>query len=400
MMSIQSAKIGITVASLCASMAWAETDNEFGNVQFHGFASQNIISTSDNNFFGDSQDTSTEYYELGLNAIWQLNSRLKFAAQVLSRDAGATDDGKFRLDYAFVDYSFWQTEDTTAGVRLGRMVNPYGMYNDTRDIAHTRPSILLPQSVYFDVNRNLALSADGGSLYLEQHSEFGELEFQLSKLKPRTRDPDLEPALFFSDLPGKLEGDLDKTWLARAIYSYDLDRFRLGITTGSIAVKYDPAEIDVVQSAGLVFKPLLAFAQYNSGLWSLTGEIASRRIKQQVLVSAQATEIKIRGTSYFVQLTRRLTDSVEVFARYDDLIWNNKDKKGTDFSRATGLPAHSRYAKDWTVGIRWDVNDSWMVRLEAHDIKGTGWLSRLENPNPSLDKEDWRLYAFSVSARF
>ena len=38
------------------------------NLQMHGFLSQGWVWTSDNDFFGDSQDGSFDYTELGVNA--------------------------------------------------------------------------------------------------------------------------------------------------------------------------------------------------------------------------------------------------------------------------------------------------------------------------------------------
>ncbi|MCV6615372.1 MAG: hypothetical protein OIF35_10370, partial [Cellvibrionaceae bacterium] len=348
--SIVSAAV-LGIASLSSALA-----DDFGKLQVHGFATQNFLYSDHNNFFGDSEDGSFEFYEIGLNGLWQATPRFKVAGQILLRDAGATDDGKLRADYLFADYAFWQGDDSTAGLRLGRILNPFGMYNDTRDVAHTRPSILLPQSIYFDVNRNLALSADGGMLYLQKEFANSGIDLQLFKLKPRTRDPDLEPALFFADLAGRLEGDRD-SWLARLIYNYDLDRIRMGLVSGSIKLDYKPAAMDIMLGAGLTFKPTIAFAEYNAENWTLSGEYARRRVSQfAALAGAPEVQGKATGSSYFVQYTRRLNSDWEAYLRYDNLVWNDKDEDGKQFAAQTGLPDHSRYAKDWTLGLRWDVS--------------------------------------------
>lgn len=392
----------IAAISALAHIASAPTmamnfDTDLGNIQVHGFATQTVLYSDENNFFGESQDVSFEFYELGLNGLWQINSKFKIAAQILARDAGATDDGSARVDYAFIDYTLWQGDNGQAGFRLGRLINPYGMYNDTRDVVHTRPSILLPQSIYFDVNRNLALSSDGGSFYFQQELGNGGLDFEVLSVKPRTRDPDLEPAIFFSDNPGQLEGERS-SWFARAIYSYDLDRVRVGLAAGSIDVKYEPGINDPIQSAGFNFKPLLVFGQYNAEKWSITGEFANRRL--QIAASVIPQDIKTVGHSYFLQYDYRVAPGWEAFIRYDDLVWDKDDKDGKAFSAGTGLPAYSRFAKDWTLGLRWDVTDNFLMRLEAHKVQGTGWLSSLENTNPLATKEHWKLFALSASYRF
>ena len=45
----------------------------------------------------------------------------------------------------------------------------------------------------------------------------------------------------------------------------------------------------------------------------------------------------------------------------------------------TGRPAHSRFAKDITVGLRWNITSQFMLRAEYYHVNGTGWLSALDN---------------------
>ena len=154
------------VIALGAVTAPAAAEGLSDTTQIHGFASQGLVSTDRNNFFGDSEDRfSAQFTELGINVSALPNPDLKLAAQILSRRAGAVDNGSPRLDYAFVDYRLASSQSGNIGVQLGKTKNPLGLYNDTRDVAFTRPSILLPQSIYFDRTRNVAFSATGLGLH-------------------------------------------------------------------------------------------------------------------------------------------------------------------------------------------------------------------------------------------
>ena len=136
-----------------------------GDFQIHGFASQAYITTSDNNVFGNSDNGgSFGLTEAGLNASVRPLPRLQLSGQVVSRRAGEGVTGIPRLDYAILDYRLYSQEANQFGIRVGRLKNPFGFYNETRDVAHTRPSILLPQSIYFDRTRNLGLSGDSVQL--------------------------------------------------------------------------------------------------------------------------------------------------------------------------------------------------------------------------------------------
>jgi hypothetical protein len=54
------------------------------SVQIHGFLSQGFVHTSDNNFFGKSDDSvSTDYRDLGINGSWRVIRALQLSMQVV-----------------------------------------------------------------------------------------------------------------------------------------------------------------------------------------------------------------------------------------------------------------------------------------------------------------------------
>ena len=156
----------------------ASADSLPDGVQIHGFASQAMISTNHNNFFGNTENkTGFDFTELGANVSWRLNPSLQLSAQAISRRAGEADNGALRLDFATVDYTLHASENARYGVYLGKIKNPYGLYNETRDVASTRPSILLPQSIYLDRIRNFVLSSPGVAIYGDNTLPIGNLSY-------------------------------------------------------------------------------------------------------------------------------------------------------------------------------------------------------------------------------
>jgi hypothetical protein len=382
------------------------------SVQIHGFLSQGYISTSgSNNFFGHSSDGgSWNYREIGVNGSWRPTPKLQFSMQVVGRDAGETDNDGVRIDYGFADYSFLSDADRLWGARVGRITNPLGFYNETRDVPFTRPSILLPQGIYFDINRNLSLSADGVQVYGEQRTSIGDFYFQAGAVQPRTGDPEFQHGFTNGIFPGELDGRL--SWVGRALYERDGGRIRLAVSGGDFRGKYEPEpwKIDL-QDGRFRFVPLIFSAQYNAEKWSLTSEFAPRRTAEFRGFGPFLPDGKFTGQSFYIQGTYRFAPKWEVVLRYDDLRWDKNDRNGKDWEAATGFPAHTRFAKDWTVGLRWDITPRIMLRAEYHRVKGTGWLAALENPgmrpNPIVPStleddidEDWNLFALLASFRF
>ena len=367
------------------------------SVQIHGFLSQGYIRTTNNNFFGESQGGGTfDFRELGVNGSWRPLNDLQFSLQAVARNAGDTDDGDLRVDYGLIDYTLLSDADNLLGIRLGRVVNPFGLYNDTRDVAFTRPGILLPQSIYFDVNRQFALSGDGAHVYAERRTGFGDFLFQAGVFEPRTNDPDLKQAITFGFFSGDLEGRT--SWVGRLMYELNGGQIRLALTAADLNADFKPGPVRPnLESGEFNFAPLVFSAQYNAENWSLTGEYA-RRPAQVNDFGPFLPDGRFTGESYYLQGTYRLRPNLEAMLRYDVLIWNRHDYDGREFEAATGIPSHRRYAKDWTIGLRWDVTPSIMLRAEFHHVYGTGWLSALENRD-GFEKE-WNLLSIMASYRF
>ncbi len=70
----------------------------------------------------------------------------------------------------------WQSK-----LYLGRFKNYHWLYSSTRDVPMLRPTIVLPQSVYFDATREMSVGGDGAalkSLYTDDY--VGEIDFNIS----------------------------------------------------------------------------------------------------------------------------------------------------------------------------------------------------------------------------
>jgi hypothetical protein len=109
---------------------------------------------------------------------------------------------------------------------------------------------------------------------------------------------------------------------------------------------------------------------------------------------------RLTGESFYLQGIYRIFPNWEAVLRYDLLFTDRKDRKGRNFSAETGRPAHSRFAKDLTFGLRWNVTPSFMLTTEYHRVNGTAWLSTLDNPDITGMKRNWNLFAVQASYRF
>lgn len=386
----------------CVLLLWttfAHAVNLMGSeLQLHGFVTQGVVFTSDNNFLGQSnKKASTDFREIGLNASLRATSDVQLSAGLLSHKAGATDNGEVRLDYGLIDWTISSSEQGRGGIRLGRVKNAYGLYNKTRDVAFTRPSILLPQSIYFERTRNVTVAADGAELYLDRYGEAGNLFVTFSLGQPQIGSDASKVALVGLTPNGSFESKLMPIF--QVIYEGDGGKYRLGFTTLKLNARYNPGLRDVLQAGQLEFTPKIFSAQYNAERWTLTSEYALRPSSSQSF-GRNAPDSTINGESYYIQGSYRLSPKWEALLRYDVAYTDRGDREGEAFAAATRRPGFTRFSKDWTTGMRFDLTPEFMLRAEYHRVDGTGYLPVQDNPNPLALERRWDMFMLLASFRF
>ena len=392
----------IKAAFACfALLAWAAMAHGVemmdGRLQVHGFLTQGIVVTSDNNFMGGSDDDgSLDLREIGLNFSLRATPDLHFSGQLLSHRSGEMDDGGVQLDYGMVDWTLLSGEQGRGGLRLGRVKLPYGFYNETRDVAYTRPAAVLPQPIYFEMTRNLQMSADGISIYGEFYGEAGNLYASYQLGYPQADDRSVEAAFLGRNMGGHFEANLSH--LVNVTYEGDGGRYKLGMTYGWVGMDYQRGTADPVTSGSVKFRPVIVSAQYNAEKWSLTAEHFYEFFQFDEFGPLLDSSPVAR--SYYLQGAYRPAPKWEIFARYDAFFRDQDDSNGKDWHARTGLPDFMAYAKDWSAGVRYDVNENFMVRAELHRVNGTGWLSSLENPDPLGLEQHWNMFMLLGSFRF
>lgn len=368
-------------------------------LQVHGFASQAAVRTSDNRFFGDSFKTSFDFTEIGVNASWPFNSWVLFSGQLLARRAGEMYDGTPDLDYALADVTLASSPEQRWGFRVGRLKNPLGIYNETRDVPFTHPGIFLPQVVYYDKVRNLVLSTDGLMFYGESYNDFGTLSLTVGGGQS-VIDDNVEWAYLSNDFDGQLKTD-GNTGLFRLWYSTPGERLKLGLSGAALSMTFDPGPQSPLSGGTTELFYWIASIQYDAEDWTLTAEYAGEPLEWRNY-GPFFPDRKIIAEGYYLQGTYRIRPDVQMMLCYEEGFANRDDRDGAQFSALNGgqIPPFTGFSKIWTAGLRWDINPQWMVRAEYQRHHGTFVLSSRENPTPDSLREDWNLFAVQAVFRF
>ena len=423
----------------------AEQKEWFRYTSLDGFVSQTFSYSSDYNFFSESDDDlAADLWEAGALINTKVIGSLDFSAQVLGRRVSQASGNDVRVDYAFLSLPFVQTAEDTLGARVGRIRSSYGLYNETRDIPHTRTGILMPQSVYYDMTRNSFYSSDGVEFFAYRDLGEDRLSFQVFVSKPVADEDETEEAAELN--PRNLEGK--KSLLAKISFGSEFDGFRYALTyykpeyevDVSSDVPFDATllglgQIDLpLDGRGSDFssQTVTTSIEYNQLNWSLTAEYSRHKFDANInidfrqdlgryrltsppaplafdglslldalnmtdpaLVAAavQAAEVysgfTIYEESYYLQGLYRFSEQWEAYLRYD-----------TNHTRGVSHSDKNAHWKDYNIGGSFRPDDHWLFRAELHHIQGRSRLLKRDNQLSPFQSRHWQAGLFQIAYRF
>jgi hypothetical protein len=367
---------------------------ELPSVQFHGFVSQGAFITTTYNYLGQSKHGSVEFTEAALNASTEVSDRLRAGMQLFTRDVGPIGDYKLTLDWAFLDYRWREW----IGLRAGRVKMPFGLYNEVNDIPGGRLPILLPQSIYPVTSRDFLLALTGASLYgsqplggagaLDYQVFFGTIFLDLSEspqfLGAHTHRAGGAQVFWRTPIDGLRVGPSFLN--AKADFDFQLDQMTIDqlVMSGAVPADFDGRAQLRLHDANL----LIGSAEYDTGRWLFAAEYSRQLIHAETTPPGLLPDGDGDSDSehFYALVADRMTDHVTV-GGYASFQFNDVDNRSGE-----GLPVpHSAYQQDYAATGRYDVNEFWLVKLEAHFLRGTAAVSPADNPGGTLDK-NWALF--------
>ncbi|MFZ5764638.1 MAG: hypothetical protein ACOY4H_03470 [Thermodesulfobacteriota bacterium] len=372
-------------------------------IQIHGFISQGYLDSSDNNFLADSVNGTWQFHEAGLNLNARITDKLRFGSQLLSRDLGDYGDGRIRLDWGLIDYHHrdW------AGLRLGKVKIPLGLYNTERDSDFLRPLIFLPQSIYDETRRDSTLAHWGGELYGTMTSpSVGSLDYRFFAGRMKYDDDSvvhdatlLAANKYLRDnpdpsLPASIDDcDRDNDYLYgfNLLYSPPVDNLRLGL---SLLTGKDTNEGDGEKTGNQRTNANAVLSlEYLWRDFTISMEYGENDRSETMF---GVTTFDGTHQSWYVMLSYALSERLSATVLYDEYYRNKRDKSPS--VHASGRPNPTPWRKDWGFGLRYDVNRQWTVKAEWHVVDGTAMLQDFFNPDGSA--RYWQYGALKVSFNF
>lgn len=366
-----------------------------GDVVWHGFGAQGIIQSSDSNYINDSGDVSLRLTEVGLNASYRINQKLRVSAQGIYINGGNRFGEGLRIDYLFLDYQLLNSNSWNINAHLGRYKNYHWLYSATRDVPHTMPSIVLPQSSYFDAFRDVSLGSDGLSLTAQHLNSLGEWDVRLSHGSSRVKDEQTEN-LMSKLATGDLEHDFDTQ------FSVSFSPLSSGLSLGMSLLKtkfsYHSSDNDVFTDGSARLSRIMLSLSYSAEYWDINAEAMHEESKFKGLFPVGRDENGI-SEGLYIQGRYFIHPDVTLLVRFDTFDANRDDRNGIKYQQNSGgtIPNYFAYRDQLTLGASWDFSTNWRVRAEYHKIDGRARLAPVFIPDTvTNDSQYWDIWALQI----
>jgi hypothetical protein len=366
---------------------WLSLPPRLPPTQIHAFVSQGYFRSTRNNYLiDDSTHGSFEFTEVGINFTQLLTDELRTGIQLFSRQLGKDGDFRARMDWFYLDYHFadW------LGVRAGRTKIPFGLYNEVNDIDSARVPILLPQSLYPTINRNLLLAQTGVELYGYLGMGIaGGLEYRFYGGTLYADPPVLAPGLVLNryQVPYLAGG--------RVIWETPLG-LRLG---GSVQALRFNINATVPGPAGM--PPLTLEEDLPFTLWVVSAEYALHDLLLAGEFGHWHADVDVTGLPQTSVTNQRFYG----MASYRASSWFAPGVYYSSVLSDIHKPlTRDNYQHDFAATLRFDINSYWLVKLEGHYIDGTTDLSPALNGGDTVKMESlarqWFVFLAKTTAYF
>lgn len=387
---------------LLCSVVWSASAEQAVNRdwQVHGFVAQGLINVNGSNFVNNNGDLSAELTEVGINASYQLFDKVRLSGQLVYLDGGNRYSEGARIDYALIDWSAYTSQNWQINLYLGRFKNNHWLYSGTRDVPFTRPSIILPQSIYFDGFRDIAVGADGLALKISYSSDnYGDFDFNLSKGNSNISDEQTQIILSKG-----AQGDFEQTYDVQAsLYWQPFDsswRFGLALLDSDFQYNASEENNEFFIDSDITLQRVILNTLFEGEQWEFSAELFQERFVLDGFYPLPEPFYNDQvGIGGFAQTRYKVDNKFTLLARYERFYANKDDKSGVDLEKNTAgvVPTYFAYQHDLTVGFSYDFAERVRLQFEYHNIQGTARLTPVVAPNKKInDQEYWSLWAIQL----
>jgi hypothetical protein len=364
---------------------------------WHGYAAQGLTMSDGSDFITDNDTVTGELTEIGINGSAQITSTLRLSGQLVYLDGGNRYKQGSRLDYLFLDWNLPDIYQWNLHLHLGRYKNRHWLSSATRDVPHTRDSIILPQSVYYDGLRDVALGSDGLALQALRANHSGNWEINWSVGRSSIDKSETEKFVG-SMAKGRVKQDF--VHQGSVFWQPVSMKWQFGASFLRSDFHYDSVDDDTITSGDSSVERMMLSMRYFSQNWEFSSELLQERLQYKgVFTTGYELNSDKTGQGGYVQWRYFLPDEITLLFRYDTYDLDRNDRSGTTLMRDSGgqIPAYYGFMDTGTLGLSWDIAPQWRLRGEVSRVHGAGRLKPVLLPDSLVRAEEyWNMYSLQL----
>ncbi|MGA2980260.1 MAG: hypothetical protein ABSD76_11770 [Terriglobales bacterium] len=380
------------IALVIGAATWGAAQSlEDLNIQIHGYATQGLLYSTQNNVFtAATSDGSPSWSDVVVNVTAEPLPKLRVAFQARYFLLG-TQGNALTLDWASADYKV----NDRFGVRFGKVKTPSTMFNEIQDVDPGYLWSLLPQSVYPILSRNTVLTNYGGVVYgtVAPIKELGKFEYRAwgGESIIASTDGFFIPIIDAgTDYPNGLSGPTYGGALHWLTPVHGL-MFGASITHDD---QTGPVTIPVQGFSGNTLpNPFVIpdfYGKYEHKRFMFASEYERVVVTHEAVFTVGPPGVHssyLDHRNSYAMASYKVTDKLTVGMYYSNYI----DRKA-----AIGP---GNYQKDWVVSGRYDFNQYLYAKAEQHFVDGEGIVYDTRDNRSGL-KPQTRLTALKVGVSF
>lgn len=361
-------------------------------IEWHGFLAQGIAQAASSNAINDSGEVSAALTEVGINARMSVTERMSWSGQLVYLNGGNRYPEGARLDYLFLDLSLIDRFSQQLNVYFGRYKNQHWLYSSTRDVPFTRPSIILPQSIYYDVFRDIAVASDGIAIKGFWQQAYGELEYNWSYGATNiSRD---QTRLLLSPV---VQGHARQRYVHQAsvFWQGHGSQATYGMSLLDSAFNYSAGQQDPFTDGAVTVQRLMFNWRYQQENWELAAEIMQERLSINDFYFRGFNQTQ-HGVGGYLLGRYRFSPQLAAVLSVDYLTRDRQDSRGAGLA-AQGIPGYFGYQHTLMAGLSFDLASRWRLQAEHHWVDGTGRLSPSLVPRLDINQQRyWQAWALHL----
>ena len=374
-----------------------DASGSLSGVDVHGFVSQGYIKSTGNDYLAQSKNAgSFDFSEAGINFTTQLTERFRLGLQLFAYDLGQLGQYHVSADWYYLDYHFRDA----LGIRAGRLKMPLGLYNDIADIDAARVPILLPTGLYPSSNREFLLAQTGVELYgYLRLRAAGALDYRVFGGSLQIDPVDL-PSQAGSLTPISSYG-VPYVGGGRLAWETPLDGLKVEVTAAALRAEASAVLLLLWPGAGNPAPTL----NEKENLYLAVGsvEYAAHDLLLQAEYTQQRADLSSDSPLYPSKVT--VSEAGYGLAAYRISRWLQPGAYYSFYHPDRNVwSGRENFQDDLAGTLRFDINSFWIVKVEAHYMRGTASINTTTDGgtmvDPTTAPENWGLFLVKTTGYF